>query len=291
MIDYSKFLRNFALTVEANDGTSIGVTLPFTVEFDITRNTLQSSNVGSIRVFNLSQTHRNAIRKDVTNWGDLRRVSFKAGYGNNLSLAFDGTISQAWSVREGSNFITQIESLDAGFAYANGFTSANFAAGTAQTVVLSEIVNNMPGVTLGAIGKSFSGNIGSLGNTYDGNSCNLASELSNGQFFIDNGLAFFLADNECRAGKVAVIDASFGLLNTPVLEQNRLVTVEMLFEPRIVAGQLVTLQSVTGAQFNSNYKVVGIKHRGMISSAVCGDATTTLTLDNNGNNVQVITQR
>jgi hypothetical protein len=288
MIDYSKFLRNYSLEIQVLGGATLTVEPPFTVEFDITRNTWSSSNVASIRVFNLSQQNRNQIRKNVIDIGDLRTIKLKAGYGETLAEVFYGNITQAWSVREGNNFITQMESFDGGFAFTNGFTSEAFGANTQQTDVIKSLVKNMPGVTLGAIGDSFSGDVGARGISLSGPSCNLASEFANGNFFIDNSKAFFLSETECRQGQIALINASAGLLGTPLREQN-LITFDMVFEPRVVVGQIIQLESSTDQNFNGSFKVVAIQHRGMISPAVCGDAVTSLRLDNSAGSLQVVT--
>ena len=50
----NKFGRNYLLTVQDDVGVLLStVTLPITIEFDITRNTLASANVCQIRLYNL----------------------------------------------------------------------------------------------------------------------------------------------------------------------------------------------------------------------------------------------
>src|ERR1017187_1050595 len=96
-----KFGRNYILTVETQNNDLLIIQPPFTVEFDITRNTLTSANVCSIRIYNLSQNNRNKIRFNIMDTGDFRSVQLQAGYGTNLPIIFSGNITQAWSVREG----------------------------------------------------------------------------------------------------------------------------------------------------------------------------------------------
>lgn len=287
MIATTKFGRNYNLSVQTILESFLHVSLPFTIEFDITRNTYSSTNVASVRVYNLAEGNRTAIRKDVFDYGDLRTLSLRAGYGTNLPEIFSGNITQAWSVREGNNFITQIESFDGGYAFTNAKINESFPQGTTELEIIKSLIATMPAISFGAVGDSFSGSIG-RGNTYSGSSCSLAAELGNGQFFIDGGKAFFLADNECRQGQIQLIDSQSGLLGTPLREQS-LITFDMIFEPRIVTGQLIELKSSTDVNFNGAYKVVSVKHRGMISPAVCGDAITSLTLDNSEGSLKVVT--
>lgn len=268
-----KFGRNYSLSVETQNGETLTIELPFTIEFDITRNTLTSANVAQVRIFNLSQKNRNQIRKDVSDYGDLRLLQLKAGYGANLPIVFSGNITQAWSVREGSNFITQIECFDGGFAFANAQIDLPVPSGTAKQTVIETLASNLPGVTVGVIG-SFPGDLGRA-QALSGNTLQLLAEQTGGAVFIDNGKVNCLKNSECLEGEIAIIDSNSGLLGTPVREQT-IIHFEMLFEPRLQVGQLVQLQSITGANFNGFYKVISVKHRALISGAVAGDAITTV---------------
>lgn len=270
-----KFNRNYILEVGKRGGGTLRVTRPFTVEFEIHRNSLSSANVASIRIYNLNPTNRGQIRKDVFDYDDLRTISFSAGYGEKLSLAFKGHISQAWSVREGTNFITQIESFDGGFAFVNAVTDTSFPAETKQDAIIRNLVKSMPGVSEGVIGQ-YVGSI-SRGNTYSGPTTSILSEITGGGFFIDNCRVNCLNDNECLQSSIPLINATTGLLGTPTKEQTY-INFDMLFEPSLQIAQLIRLESSTADHFNGNHKVLSLKHRGVISEAVAGTAVTSVGL-------------
>ncbi len=255
-------------------GTVIEINPPFTVEFDITRNTLTSSNVCQLRIYNLAPDTRNLIRFNLSNYGEFRPLIFRAGYGEDLPDIFTGNISQAWSVREGVNMITQIECYDGGFAYANGRTSREFTAGVPTRSVIQELMKDLPHISQGAIGN-FPGVL-SRGNSYSGNTTSLLAENTGGAFFIDKGKANALGTDEYieQAGPTLLINAKSGLLGTPVLERT-IVRMDMLFEPALDVGTKIRLESITEANFDGDYKVTAVKHRGMISEAVCGEVVTT----------------
>jgi len=269
-----KFNRNYQLRVQTEEfGPFLEIGLPFTVEFDITRNTLTSQNVCQIRVYNLSDINRNQLRYNASNYGQHRAVELKAGYGNNLATIFSGNISQMWSVREGVDFITQIECFDGGFAFVNGETNLTFPAGTPVKTVIGSLMATLPNVKVGSIGN-YPGVL-ARGNTYSGNTVEILTQLTGGGFFIDNGTAYALGTNEYveELNATIEIDASTGLLNTPVLEDT-IARFEMLFEPSLNIGRKVRINSRTETNFNGEYKVTAVKHRGTISGAVCGNATT-----------------
>lgn len=268
-----KFGRNYELKIETETGV-LTIAPPFTVEFDITRNTLTSANVCQIRIYNLGLKTRNQIRHNAYDFGIYKKISFRAGYGSNLPEAFTGNITAAWSVREGTNFITQIECYDGGYAFMNGRANVAFPAGVQRVDVIEQLMRGLPKVERGVVG-SYPGTL-SRGNSYSGNSVEILSQLTGGGFFIDGGRANALSADEYIAGPagVAVINSKSGLLGTPVLEQT-VVRFDMIFEPRLNIGQKIRLESITEANFNGDYKVTAVKHRGMISDAVAGAATTT----------------
>lgn len=269
-----KFGRNYQLKVGIDDkGHSVTIKPPFTIEFDITRNTLTSANVAQIRIYNLSLLNRNQMRFNISDYGQFRPVELKAGYQDNLVTIFSGNISQAWSVREGTNFITQIESYDGGFAFNNSKTNAQFPAGTSERDVMGDIAGTLPGVSKGAIGDY--PNKLTRSNSHSGNSTDILSDLSGGGFFIDNGKVNILGTSEyIDTPGVLEINSRTGLLGTPILEQT-IVRFDMIFEPALQVGTKIKLDSITEANFKGEYKVTSVKHRGMISEAVCGSVITT----------------
>lgn len=274
-----KLNRKYKLSIQTRDGGLKTIALPFTVEFDIHRNSFSSANTCSIRIYNLAPVTRDLIRKDPTDYGDQREITFQAGYGDKLSLGFKGNIQQAWSSREGSNMITEIECFDAGFAYVNAtYEGPPFPKGTPDRTILATMAQSIGGgVSVGAIGPSYDG-VTTRGTAITGSPIERLTELSEGGFFIDGQVANVLAENEALyTGGIPLINAASGLLGTPLLEST-FVHVEMLFEPGIQVAQLVQLESQTATRFNGQHKVVGIKHRGTISEAVSGNAVTTLIL-------------
>lgn len=272
--------RNYKLVVSTSEHDTITIGPPFTLEFDVQRNILGAANGSKITITNLSQKNRDRIRKNSWDPSDNRPVTLLAGYGENLSKIFQGTISEAWSVRPAEDFLTQIESFDAGFAYATADVSVSFPAGVPFTSVITNLISLIPNVSLGAIG-SYPGTL-SRGNTYNGNPITILSELTGQGFFIDNGKAYALGDLEVIRGSLPVISSENGLIGTPIREK-AFIDIDIMFEPRLVLGQLLTLNSSTGpvetrGKTSAVCKVVGISHRGMISPVQCGTAITSVQL-------------
>lgn len=276
-----KFGRNYELTIDANDGgTQIILRPPLTLEFDITRTTLSSTNVCQLRIYNLSKENRNRIRFNTyANLQPPKFVTLKAGYGENLAIVFTGNISQAWSVREGVNFITQIEMFDGGFAFAHGHTNRQYPAGTPYRKIILDIMGDLPEVKIGAVGD-FPGVL-PRAKSFNGSPVDILNELTGFAFYVDSGRAYALKNNEYHTSSpsavgenILLINNETGLLGTPILEQT-LLHFDLLFEPSLQVGTKVRLKALTDENFDGDYVITAVKHRGIISEVISGSAITT----------------
>ena len=284
-----KFGRNYVLTITKTDGSFVIIRLPFTVEFDIQRRSLSSAANANIRGYNLNEATRNFIRFNISDIGNYVSVVLQAGYGTNLQalpIIFSGNLTQAWSVREGSTFITTIEALDGGFAFNNSRSDGSFIAGTTKDSVIRTWMGDLDHVTPGAIGPSFTTDSTSgapiqlgRGNPYSGPTVQLLKEQTGGEgtsgFFVDLQTAHCLSNNEyINSEEPIYISSATGLLATPVLEET-IIHFDMLFEPTLKPGYSAYLDSSTEANYNGLVRITAVSHRGMISEAVCGDCVTT----------------
>lgn len=281
-----KLGRNYKMFIQTNTGTrdaggfftsedNLFVTPPITMEFDIDRNFLGTrSNTANFRIYNLSQLNRNDVRFDDDNYGDFRLLTLQAGYGDNLSTIYQGNITRSNSIREGVNFITSIDCEDAGFNYINSHFSGNIPAGTSDANLYQTLIESMPNISVGAIGDFPNKNLRT--NSYSAPTIDILHQNSNGCFFIDKQKAHVLNPDEYISnGDILVIAPETGLLGTPELS-NTILHFNIIFEPRIDVGSLILLQSQTDKKYNKYWKVNRVKHRGMISDSVCGEAITTV---------------
>ncbi|MDR3244665.1 MAG: hypothetical protein LBT79_07955 [Elusimicrobiota bacterium] len=270
-----KFNRNYLMSIQVDDDNRIEFGLPFSIEFQITRNTLASANTGKFKIYNLQEDKREQIYKDQYDTLNIKLIELKAGYGNDLSTIFKGWIKRAYSEHNGTNNITTIEAYDGGVAFISGQTSNTFNADTPKNDVLNSLVKSLPGVSIGAIGN-FEGKL-SRGNSYFGNTANLLSEITNGGFYVDNNKTYCLNKNECIEGNIQVITSESGLLEAPIREEQN-ITCKIIFEPRLLVGQIIELKSSINPRFNGQYKVIGFNHNGTISPAVNGQCMTKVNL-------------
>jgi hypothetical protein len=291
-----KFGRNYLLTVQTNegkdpvDGTSTGlnstnaitVRAPLTLELDIQRSQLSSANTSRFRIYNLAAVTRNKILQDQQDQFGLQ-VTLSAGYGTGPTwpLIFAGVCKKSTSFREGINFVSQLECFDGGNVYTSAIADGipPFPAGSSKKSIIESLVGLLSGwgVQPGLIGD-ISGTV-SRAYPVSGSIIDAIQALAGpNSFFIDNGRAYVLQTGEgIGAPEVALISSATGLLGTPTREET-LLNLEVLFEPTFHIGQIISLQSSTGANYNGQYKIASVSHRGIISEAVCGDLVTNITL-------------
>lgn len=284
----SKFGRIYSLSVELAGGQKAVVELPFSVEFEVRRENMSSSQTATFRLYNLGERLRNLIFKDRFNTTEYRAIQFRAGYENfKVPLIFNGTIFEAYSERTGVDFITTIECYDGGYAMANSYTTQTFGAGATRKQVMEALTGDLRGVSNSPIIGNFPGSF-VRGTVYLGNTWDYLVQLSDGYATIDNGQLKVLKPEEVVQAEIPLITAESGLLGSP-RRSNTMIEFEMLFEPRFTLGQIVTLQSQTNSIYNGTYKVMGFTHTGLISPSVSGDARTKVSLWRGTQPFQIIT--
>lgn len=291
-----KFGRLFTMEVDGNSlDTATGlpvkhlIQFPLTCKFRVTNSSLFTCGSAVFQIYNLSPDVRSDIFKDVYQSILYRGLTFSAGYQANsanpgavtLPVIFKGNILQAYSFRQGPDWITEIQALDGGFAVENG--SINLTKPTPYNFndVLTDIVNAMPRVTLGVIGAFDIANTRGL--TFSGNPWDFLTKRIlpfNAQAYINKETVNIVQQWEYveEAGSIDTLDEESGVIGTP-RSQDGLVKVRMIFEPRMEIGQKIKVSSAEiPVNRNGDYKVLMLIHGGTISGAECGELTTDVTL-------------
>lgn len=276
-----KFGRIYDMRISTPGGENIAISLPFSLDIDITRAAMPTANVGQFKIYNLPEEVRNKIRFDISSISERQEVALKAGYKsihknlNDLPLIFRGSIKYAFSERSGMNWITTIECYDGGFAIANSKINASFIAGEKYTANVEKVLATFGNVKIGHISQKLVPPDKKItrGHPVDAKTFDYLNENFSNKWFIDNGVVNIIGDDEAFVGVYKTVNADTGLLGTPI-RQESLIDFKMLFEPRLLIGQAINLQSVTDPAFNGTYKLITIKHRGTISPVTCGELIT-----------------
>lgn len=263
----TKFLRNYLLTIQGADGQDIEIAPPFTMSFNINRGTGSSLNAGQISVLNLSPTIREQLFEDRIDVRNYRGINLQAGYNSELALIFKGNITQASSQRQGSDIITQFECRDGDFATRGALSNRTFAGGSLKDLVtgLAGDFNTVQVSEVGELGDEVIKPVVLVGNSYD-----LIKTYTKDKVFIDLEELKVLKEDEVVEGLIPAFNSNTGLLNTPKRE-GAFLTIDTVFEPRIISGQVVDISSRINPAYDGQYKVIGMRHQGVISDAVGGE--------------------
>lgn len=269
-----KFNRNYKLDIFTPDGKQITIEKPFSIHFNLTRNTLASANKANITLYNLGPATRNQIFKDRFTITEYWRISLRAGYGNRLHEIFTGNIYEAYSYKQKTEWITQIDCFDGMDAIQNGFTSVTIEKETPKRDIISTIINDMPNVIKGILGTPADGE-SVRGKSLLGQSSSLIGEETGGKYFIDGEVLNVLDDDEVLRGLIIKLDPS-DLLTTP-RRREAFLDVSTLFEPQVSIGRIYEIESLASI-YNGQYKIIGFTHDVTISEATAGKAVTNLSL-------------
>lgn len=283
----TKFGRRYTLKVETQprvpgsnlptDAAFATITLPYAMDFSVTRNLLASANTATFRITNLAERSRNKVYKDQYNLLEFRAIQLWAGYSDQPPMIFNGNVKQAWSYKQSGSkdVITEIEAYEGAYAMTNGFSSQTVSGGQSYAEILQGLNADLPYLDKPVIG----GVQGTAprGTVLFGNTWKLVQQYSGGSAVIDNNRLLVLKNNECLPGDITVINAATGLLGSPY-RANAMIEFEMIFTPQLKIGQVVKLESSVNSLVNGLYKVVGFQHNGTISETSSGTARTTVQL-------------
>ncbi len=285
-----RFGRNYRLVLLDNLTANTGLELrndkgsqSLTIDFDIQRGVGADLNSMTLRIYNLSRDNQAQLyqaRLDLSNKNTFtaRPIILQAGYNDGLSVIFRGGIREAFTFRQGNDLITQVEALDGILSTTQTYANISYESATTAQQIVDDLVapltsqtdieagqTKLSTKTAALIGDNQRGYV-IVGNAYD-----ILQEYTSKKAFIDLGELNILSDNECIRPSVRVIDADTGLLGIPRLDGLR-ITIETIFEPRINIGEFIEVQSSVAKQFNGQYKVAAVQHKGILSDTVAGDA-------------------
>lgn len=216
------------------------------ISFNVTKGISSSANTADIDIYNLTESHRNAIGKE------LDEVTLEAGYapptgGSNVGIIFKGNIRDVSHKRSGEDIITSISCGDGDKALRKGVINKSYPKNTPVKTVVEDIYKELEkeGVKRGEwkfpddMEPNFKRPYAACG------SC--ARELNTigrGKKFywnIQNG-TMEIIPGDGFIGQVAVISPETGMIDTPTITDNG-VRVSTLLNPEIRPNHRVKVES------------------------------------------------
>lgn len=277
MAQQEKLNKKYRLLIESSIGSGefIEITNPISIKFTISRQTYSGANSMNLSIYNLGERNQKIIFHDTYDTEHIRTIILEAGYDTTgMSLIFIGSMVSAYTTKQGSNIVTKIYALDGALQTQTAMTSQTFLNYKLKDLI-TIMARSIPGLDIGKINvqeEKMSKSVVLWGNTYD-----LIQKYTDGRAFIDLQKIYVLGDYDVLEGNVPLITSNNGLLGVPE-RRNASLNVSLIFEPRIIVGQVVQIESKIAPQFDGQYKVTGLTHQAIISDSSLSMATTTLDL-------------
>ena len=255
MLSTSRFGREYELIIKTNTGEAIVIRNPIRIQFDAVKSVDSGLNSCRVRIYNLSKDKRKKLVKDDTDTTNKLEFLLKAGY-NKIETLFKGFVLECFSEKSGADIVTTTVSMD-GLVDAQGsYTSTTVKKGDAINVILKD----MPNTTRARISER---PVVNRAKVLVGNSLKLIeNNLKDDEtYYIDEGKLYIIKQNEVVSDIIPLVNASTGLLNTPIKKKYE-VTFNTLLNPTIRIGCQVKLESIYAENLNGTYKVLTITYRG-----------------------------
>lgn len=278
-----KAFPKYKLEIQTSSGS---IVIPdgdrlFNIEASVKYACNESPNTCDITIYNLNKTSRDAIFHDSYDYFEFRKMTFMAGYGDDLQMLFNGSIKEAYSDRQGPDVSTIISGWD-GFWYNNNLTTRSIDSGADRNTAIKNILRGV---------KNGEGYIKTIMSDFNNLPKNLRAETFSGRpqdlvkerigqdatLFYDDGKLFVLKDNDAigKEGSIPLINSESGLIGVPV-KRNKIVEFRMVFEPSLRIGRAFELQSSFSDKLNGVYKAIEITHDLSLGENIGGSNTTTV---------------
>lgn len=186
--------------------------IPLHVKFSFEKADVESPNTGKVTVWNLNKEHLAELeKKDCL-------VIVLAGYADNITEAFKGTVTHASTTKEGADRMTEIELSSNMVELRDTVFSLSYAAGTKTEVIYQEIAAQM-GLPLSCSANAM-GNptILSSGFSFVGGAKDLLNRLTRMDginWTIQDGVLQLLKSNEPVSMNCYELNAGSGLIGMP----------------------------------------------------------------------------
>lgn len=247
-----QYLRKVRLTARGKGGTLFinegGLNLhDLKIAFDITKGISSTQNSGSIRIWNLTEAHRNALGKE------LDDITLEAGYtppgeDGNVGIIFKGQMRDVEHRREDADIITELSCGEGDKAFRRATISKTYPAGSSVEDVVEDIYKELEREGIDRGEWKFPEDLPKFKRPYTvcGSCKRELDTLGRGKNFywsVQNGTMEIIPGNG-YVGGIVLLTPETGLIDTPTITDNG-VKVKALLNPEIRPNRRVRIESQT----------------------------------------------
>jgi len=247
-----QYLRKVRLTASGRGGSLLinqgGINKhDIKIAFDVGKSISSTQNYARIQIWNLTESHRNSMGKELDN------ITLEAGYmpptgGGNVGIIFKGQIRDVEHKREGPDIITEISCGEGDKAFRKATISKSYKAGTEVKEVVEDIYKELEkeGVDRGE--WKFPEDLPKFKRPYTvcGSCKREMDTLSRSKDFywsVQNG-ALEIIPSDGFVGSVILVTPQTGLVGTPTITDNGIKVIALL-NPAIRPNRPVRVESDT----------------------------------------------
>lgn len=235
-----------------------------TVAFSIERTLKPEPNVAEIKIWNMNETHRAQLEEL-----DKVSCSVHAGYKGQIAMLFLGVLREVWTVREGPDLVTCLQSGDGEKEYQQSRISLSVAKGTTNAALLQQIVKalrlgegNLSTITplLFAVPPMFP-----QGGVLSGSASQIFTRVLQSLGFewsIQDGAVQILQIGSPLTATAVFLTPDTGLVGSPSVDNKGILTAKALMIPDIFPGRLLVLNS---ERLTGNYRIEACQYSGDIA--------------------------
>lgn len=252
------FDRRAILTIDTLQITDLDFT--FTVKKDLKG----KPNTADIKVWNLSEPHRNALEQMAA-----ATVQLEAGYAGGTSVIFLGDLmTSSPSQYEGADIVSVVSSADGGKKHRSARIHVAHRKGATTRTILQSLVTAlgvMPGnsaKSIAAIQASGVGDLFTLGTVLSGSAAQEMTRICRAvgwTWSIQNGALQMLQIGASLAGTAISVNQSTGMIGSPSIDKDGFLTCKSLIVPDVFPGRLMVL---TSQRISGQFKIVETTHTG-----------------------------
>lgn len=245
-----QYLRKVRLTASGSGGSLVLNQGPIQrheikITFDVSKSISSQANDATIRIWNLAESSRNAIGKE------LDQITLEAGYmppgeSGNVGIIFKGQIRDPEHTREGADIITTLTCGDGDKAFRRATISKTYPAGTKVEDVVEGVYQELEkeGVSRGE--WRFPDDMQPFRRPYSmcGGCKRELDTIGRGKGFywsVQNG-AMEVHPADGFVGGIVLITPQTGMIDVPTITDNG-VKVSCLLNPEIRPGRRVRIES------------------------------------------------
>ena len=226
------------------------------IAFEISKTITSEPNPAKIRVYNLNESHRNAIRGK-----EFNRVVLWAGYAE-MRVIFSGDIIKSNITRDGLDIVTEMECGDGANDITFASVNKTITAGADDAVIVRETLRDMGGVS-GGVADIPNKRALPRAKVLVGNARDVLSRVSrnnDADWSVQDGALLMLPKNKALESDGFVLSKDTGMIGAPE-ETNDGLKVACLLNPALRIGSLIRIESIL-KHFNGDYKITELTHSG-----------------------------